>query len=199
MLYLVRWPDLTAAVVNAKDERDLLCILDEVASIAGCRWRRYTAPLYIEFDLGGKWRMRDRGGRLPVAEDIIVERVSERRLRHPRVALRDIDASEQFLDALFAFAFPHFAKLLDGNGPIKQSALLAAAREELQLQLQAAWRTEAEARSDDPIAAAARALRTTIAATKALLPSNLDSPAPERPRGKRLPFKVTRNRHNRDR
>lgn len=54
MLYLVRWPDLSACIVRARDEDHLMETLDEVADPSECKWSRYDGPLWIEFELDVK-------------------------------------------------------------------------------------------------------------------------------------------------
>src|SRR5690242_5075790 len=58
-LYLVRWPDLTAAIVSARDEDDLMDVLDETANPEGCTWSVYRGPLYVEFALNAEWQVED--------------------------------------------------------------------------------------------------------------------------------------------
>lgn len=43
-LYLVRWPGLVAAFINAADEDDLQDVLDEAANPEGCTWSEYDGP-----------------------------------------------------------------------------------------------------------------------------------------------------------
>jgi len=50
-LYLVRWPTLTASLVRADDEDELLDILDQDDDPGGCTWEVYSGPLWIDFDL----------------------------------------------------------------------------------------------------------------------------------------------------
>jgi hypothetical protein len=50
-LYLVRWPDFSAAFVNARDEDDLVDQLDMLGHPGGCKWKVYRGPLHIEMDL----------------------------------------------------------------------------------------------------------------------------------------------------
>lgn len=37
-LYLVRWPEMNASLVSARDEEDLLDTLDQVADSEGASW-----------------------------------------------------------------------------------------------------------------------------------------------------------------
>jgi hypothetical protein len=50
-LYLVRWPDLSACIVRARDEENLYEILDELSDASDCKHWIYNGPLWIEFEL----------------------------------------------------------------------------------------------------------------------------------------------------
>jgi hypothetical protein len=59
-LYLVRWQNLSAALVMARNERELLDILDEEADTTACSWWEYHGPLFLDFDLPiVKWQHVD--------------------------------------------------------------------------------------------------------------------------------------------
>jgi hypothetical protein len=72
-LYLVRWPDLSACIVRARNEDDLSVILDELADPSDCRWSIYNGPLWIEFELPVKMNTPTRAERLdePLQRDQI--------------------------------------------------------------------------------------------------------------------------------
>lgn len=50
-LYVVRWPDLSACIVRARDEENLYEILDELSDASDCKHWIYNGPLWIEFEL----------------------------------------------------------------------------------------------------------------------------------------------------
>lgn len=50
-LYLVRWPTLHASLVRARDEEELLDMLDEAADPGGCSYKVYRGPVWIDFAL----------------------------------------------------------------------------------------------------------------------------------------------------
>lgn len=50
-LYLVRWPDLSACIVRARNEGHLDEILDELDDPSDCQHWIYNGPLWIEFEL----------------------------------------------------------------------------------------------------------------------------------------------------
>lgn len=50
-IYLVRWRNLSAALVRARNEAELVVILDEVDDPSGCTWTVYNGPLFVDFEL----------------------------------------------------------------------------------------------------------------------------------------------------
>ncbi len=66
-IHLVRWPDLSAALVKAGSEDDLIDILDEVANPEGCAWSVYRGPLFVEFSLPARFQVEEGGTKVHVA------------------------------------------------------------------------------------------------------------------------------------
>jgi len=60
-LYLVRWPNFSAALVRAADEDRLLDILDEVDNPDGCTWTEYEGPLFLDLALAAQLDVDDGG------------------------------------------------------------------------------------------------------------------------------------------
>lgn len=50
-IYLVRWPTLSASLVRARNQEELLDILDEVADPGACTFKVYQGPIWVDFDL----------------------------------------------------------------------------------------------------------------------------------------------------
>src|SRR4051812_25989076 len=48
-LYLVRWPSLTATLIRAGSEAELMDVIDEVGTPGVCTWNVYRGPLMIDF------------------------------------------------------------------------------------------------------------------------------------------------------
>src|SRR2546428_5341402 len=71
-LYLVRWANLSAALVNARDEDQLVDILDEVGDPSGAKWQVYRGPLHIELELPLDVEVTGRGGRAPTPGEVKV-------------------------------------------------------------------------------------------------------------------------------
>src|SRR2546426_6261306 len=58
-IYLVRWPDLSASLVPADGDEQLLDILDQVGNPDDCEWNIYDGPLFIDFRLPVEWSIQD--------------------------------------------------------------------------------------------------------------------------------------------
>src|SRR5206468_4403572 len=71
-IYLVRWPDLSASLVQADGEEHLLDILDQVGNPDDCEWNIYEGPLFIDFRLPVEWSIRDDRRGTPVAPQQVV-------------------------------------------------------------------------------------------------------------------------------
>lgn len=109
-LYLVRWPDLSAALVTAEDDDHLRDILDEVADPSSCTWTIYTGPLFVEFSLPAKYevkRPKSREDKPVRPEDIVVGDVSELYGYGLKVSAPDCDTADEMFDAIEADAFPN--------------------------------------------------------------------------------------------
>src|SRR5260370_25236363 len=107
-LYLVRWANLSAALVNARDEDQLVDILDEVVDPSGAKWQVYRGPLHIELELPLDLEVTGRGGRARTLADVNVTKCPEQ-LEVDAVtfgAANSVTGSEM-LDAVWKFAFPN--------------------------------------------------------------------------------------------
>jgi hypothetical protein len=58
-IYLVRWPDLSASLVRASHEDELIDTLDQVANPDGCEWSVYEGRLFIGVRLPAQWHIED--------------------------------------------------------------------------------------------------------------------------------------------
>jgi len=77
-LYLVRWPTLTASLVQADDEDELLDILDQDDDPGGCTFEVYSGPLWIDFDIPFKIGARKPENSVPTdPSDFTVEPTSD--------------------------------------------------------------------------------------------------------------------------
>ena len=50
-LYLVRWPNLSAALVQASNKTELLDTLDQLSNTEGVKIQVYRGPLFLDFEL----------------------------------------------------------------------------------------------------------------------------------------------------
>jgi hypothetical protein len=50
-LFLVRWPQMEASLISARDERELVDVIDQLDTPTACTWTEYDGPLWIDVDL----------------------------------------------------------------------------------------------------------------------------------------------------
>ncbi len=170
-IYLVRWPDLSASLVRASSEEELLDILDQVANPEGCEWSVYEGPLFIDFRLPVEWSVRDAGTRGPVApEQLVIDDVSrmatEPVIETMEISLADGDDGSDTGEEVIRLAFPeiHAAveKLYEGDealereGVLPEADLRKALHRELARFLRSSWRRAQLQKKDDPISYVAR-------------------------------------------
>ena len=153
-IFLVRCPDLSAALVKAGSEDELIDILDEIANPEGCTWSVYRGPLFIEFSLPVRFQVKDRGEHAgPMhREDVVVEDVSGLREAEPfEVSLAEGDTGGDMCRAIEKKAFPHvFRARHDGDEEPSDTELRQAVQAELQTLVRASWRREQVRRRKDP-------------------------------------------------
>jgi hypothetical protein len=117
-LYLVRWPSLHASLVRARDEDELLMILDEVADPGGCTFQVYRGPLWIDLEL--PFKVRDVTPDKPDAtdpSDFTVDPEPAFDIEQTYSNLRPTqvvsDTSHMMSRKMLKFAFPNFAEFLE--------------------------------------------------------------------------------------
>ena len=163
-IYLVRWPELTASLVRARDEGDLLDILDQVANPEGCEWSVYRGPLHIDLQLPAKWSVRNRRPNEPVAPDQVVIEDIGPMAREMAVEAVDVsrgggDDGQDMAEAILKKAFPilHAAiKEFEASDEAEarefvppEADVTAALHAEITRMLKASWRKAQVARSTD--------------------------------------------------
>lgn len=143
-LYLVRWPDLSAALVKARSEDELIELLDEVANPDACTWSPYRGPLFLEFSLPAKVGVKERSETSgPLSpEDVVVEDVSGLMEGSALgVAIADGDTGFEMSEAIEAQAFPHVFKARQaGGGEPTEAVLREAVKADLQPLVRASWK-----------------------------------------------------------
>ena len=131
-LYLVRWPDFSAAFVNARDEDDLVDQLDMLGDPSGCRWKVYRGPLHIELELPIDFERKNAAESATgaVADRYTVTKVPDELGRSSvEVSIPSTDTTDAMLDEIWRFAFPNLRKATEENGyeltgeQVKQFAL----------------------------------------------------------------------------
>src|ERR1700751_4581355 len=106
-LYLVRWANLSAALVNARDDDHLLDILDEVGDPSGAKWQVYRGPLHIELELPLHLEVTGRDGRARTLDDVRVTGCSvQLQLDCLSFGAANSDTGSEMLDAIWKFALP---------------------------------------------------------------------------------------------
>ena len=145
-LYVVRWPDLSAALVKAGSEDELIEILDEVANPDGCTWSQYRGPLFLEFSLPAKFQLRERGeSAAPMSpEDVVVGDVAELVEGAPlAVTIPESGTGSEMLEAIEKQAFPYVFDVRNAFGEdATEEELREAVRAELQALVRASWKLE---------------------------------------------------------
>lgn len=160
--YIVRWPNLSASLVRASNEDELLSILDEVANPSGCTWTIYRGPLFLDFELNVKVRIEGadtRTSERPInPEDIHIEGaadIADFKTEEMRVSSIG-ETGVEMEQAIAEFAFPATANALwgdhDGRDP---DELEDALRDDAMRLVENTWRTSHLHRSKDPDAALA--------------------------------------------
>lgn len=164
-VYLVRWPDLSAALVRATSEEELENALDEIDDPEGCEWNVYRGPLFIEFALPVPFEVKQRGpARAPLEPgDIAVGEVSALLEGYAlQASIPEGDTAYMMVEAVLRRAFPHvFRALRKDDGEPTELELREAVAGELQALVRASWRHEQLRRRDDPESRLAVEMGTT--------------------------------------
>ncbi len=170
-IYLVRWPDLSASLVRASSEEELVDILDQVANPEGCEWSVYEGPLFIDFRLPVEWSVREARTGEPVApEQVVIDDVSRMAtapvVETMEVSLADGDDGFDTGAEVIRLAFPeiHAAvenlyksdEALEWEGALPEADLRKALHSELVRLLRSSWRRAQLRKKDDPISNLAR-------------------------------------------
>ena len=172
-LFLVRWQNLSCALVRAHNRAELLDILDELDNPEGVEIQPYDGPLFLDFTLATDRPVPLRDGAGHVATEALSERDIEigdvRDLAagaFPEVHIPETDTGSEMYHALLAGTFPHLHRVLVADRGDEETAEVerveAATREEAMVLVRASVRLATIARSDDPVAIVAAQLGTSI-------------------------------------
>lgn len=166
-LYVVRWPNLSAALVRAEDEKELLDILDEISNPDGCIWAEYDGPLFLDFELAAKLKVDADNfdpGRPIGPEQLRIEGIDAlaSRVQEPVAITACAETGEAMIEAICRFAFPATAAVYwDDADEIERSALERALQEDAMRMVEATWRRSHLYRSSDPDARLAIIMNTS--------------------------------------
>ena len=185
-LYLVRWPNFSAAFVNARDEDDLVDQLDMLDDPSGCKWQVYRAPLHIEIDLPIDYeRKRNSDVSTGALEDryTITSAPEELGRNDVTLSVPSTDPADSMLDAIWRFAFPNLTKAIEENDlKLTGQQVKRYAVKDLDVLAQSDWQRAQRDRSTDPDAKIARDMGTSVRQVKGILRRRReDSTAPVKP------------------
>jgi hypothetical protein len=176
-IYLVRWPDLSASLVQADDEEHLLDILDQVGNPDDCEWNIYDGPLFIDFRLPVEWSIQDDRRGTPVAPEQIVlsdvDRVASGNVVEAfEVCLADADDGYETGAEILRLAFPNlYAAIersheaddsIDAEGALSEAEAREALRAELERFLRSSWRRTQLGKKTDRISQLAREMDLSL-------------------------------------
>ena len=115
-LYLVRWPNLTASLIRASTESELLQIIDEEDDPSRCTWREYRGSVWIDFNLKAKVSIDGRvPGRLR-ADEVTISRSLPTAGRVSSLVWSVSDTSWAMEEDVIRQAFPTIAEVVYGEG-----------------------------------------------------------------------------------
>jgi len=169
-IYLVRWPDLSASLVQAEGEEHLLDILDQVGNPDDCEWSIYEGPLFIDFRLPVEWNIQDDrhttsiGPQQAVIGDVR-SIVTGNIVQAMQLCLAGGDDGYETGAEVLRLAFPklHAAmerfydgKPLDGEEAVPEAELRRILRAELERFFQGTWRRAQLGKKTDTISKLAR-------------------------------------------
>jgi hypothetical protein len=208
-MYLVRWPDLSAALVTAANENDLMDILDQVADPTGCMWTRYRGPVFLEFRLNAELDVErgDNEGNRPLQRgELQVGDVSALCQRDTlTAAIPEADAATEMKEAITQFAFPALHAVLEAaEEEASEADIRAAVDKDIDLLLQASWQQQQTKRRHDEVSQLAAAMGTSPRVIEHLRnqvasASSRTVPPETRPSGRRKKPPGTRQKHPRRR
>lgn len=181
-IYLVRWPGPRASLVAARNEDELLHLLDEVEDSEGATWSVYDGPLHISFQL-------------PVDYHVAAQAPDEP-LRPGEIVIDDVSKVEDGLELeapggetygamaerVMKTAFPHLhTALRSEREDLTEDRLRAAVSQELQPLVQAEGSTATRGRRTDAFGALGDAVDMSVRRAENVRRS-AGQPPPAKPR-----------------
>jgi hypothetical protein len=189
-LFLVRWPWLKASLVSARDEDDLLDILDQVEDSEGANWSLYRGPVWVDFDLPARYRIDEKTPGEPLRSDeIVVEDVSSLEIGRFEFSTPDCDHAAEMDEAITRKAFPHVHRALWGSDDDPdEDELRRAVAEDLALFIKADWSRATRRRRGDRLGQLAEMVGAPVRQVQNVLKRAGQLPR-EKPRKKRAAVK----------
>ena len=166
-LYVVRWPNLSAALVRAEDQRELINILDEISDPNGCTWAEYDGPLFLDFELAATLKVDVDGfdpARPLVPEQLRLENIDAlaSQVQGPVTITPCAETGEAMIKEICRFAFPATAAIYWGDkNEIDRNELERALQEDAMRMVEYTWRRSHLYRSSDPDAQLAIVMGTS--------------------------------------
>jgi hypothetical protein len=173
-LYIVRWPNLSAALVRAADEDDLLDKLDQLGNAEGCRIAKYRGPLFIEFELPVDYEVNvPEQHRGPVAPEHITVKAVEGvfdTAHGMTVSAGNCDTGSEMCEQVMRFSFPKVFQEWSKDEERRSAKQLAKAVHDDALEIvRTAWRRGQTEKAGDPASALATAMDMPVRLAKQYL------------------------------
>lgn len=177
-IYLVRWPDLSAALVRAPDEEELVVILDQVGNADACEWWVYEGPLFMDFQLPVEWSLHEQRSEQPMGpEQIEIGDVGDLTdgdvVGALRVSLASGDDGYAMGEEIIRQAFPKLQAVIDRSVEsadteepdlsLPEAELRTALHAELGRLVRSSWRRAHLRNKNDPASALAREMDLPLA------------------------------------
>lgn len=180
-LYLVRWPGMSASLVNARDEEELLDTLDQVDDSEGASWSVYRGPVWVDFDVPAKYRIDEKAPDEPLRPDeIVVEDVAQVEMGAFNLSIPGCDHTSYMRERIMKLAFPRLYRVLYGREEEPtEDELKEAVRAELERLVAADWRMAARAKRTDLIGQIAEQMRAPVRQIENILRRSGDLKPPE--------------------
>lgn len=129
-LYLVRLPDLQAALIEARSESELMDRLDEVLDPGLCTWKVYRGPVWVTFTPPVAVEIAEPADRDLDTTDVEVGKI--RRKDWPLVAaVGGSETAHEMTQAIMRRAFPNIARAASDPEEIDAAAVRAAVVEDV--------------------------------------------------------------------
>lgn len=98
---------MSASLVSARDEDDLLDTLDQVADSEGASWSVYRGPVWVDFDVPAEYRIDEKAPGEPLRPDeIIVEDVQKVEMGAFELSTPSCDHASEMHERVTKLAFP---------------------------------------------------------------------------------------------